>query len=253
MEQEIDLLGKTLLRTGSLLQANGACTERTRVVIDRIARVYGRNAEISITNRAIELTVTSSEGKTLFTGITRSKPIGVNFTIFSEISKLSLSLLDKSFGIEEFNSRLDRIAESAHYNRWLISVGVALAGSGFCFVAGGNSLALCLCFIATFMGINTRMSMHKIGFNPFICVFAAAFVASFCAGAGKFFITDIELTPALATSVLFLVPGVPLINSFIDLTDGNILNGIMRAVNGLIMSFMIAMGMMCSLLIFNFS
>jgi uncharacterized membrane protein YjjP (DUF1212 family) len=57
---------------------------------------------------------------------------------------------------------------------------------------------------------------------------------------------------AFATSVLFLVPGVPLINSVTDLMDGNIQTGIVRAVNGLMISFSIAMGLLSVKMILNF-
>ena len=56
---------------------------------------------------------------------------------------------------------------------------------------------------------------------------------------------------AFATSVLFLVPGVPLINSFTDLIDGNLLNGITRGVHGMIIAFAIALGLMGAMIIYN--
>jgi uncharacterized membrane protein YjjP (DUF1212 family) len=56
---------------------------------------------------------------------------------------------------------------------------------------------------------------------------------------------------AFATSVLYLIPGIPLINSLSDLLDGNIMNGIVRGVNGLMMSFAIALGMLGVILIYN--
>ena len=57
---------------------------------------------------------------------------------------------------------------------------------------------------------------------------------------------------AFSTSVLFLIPGVPMMNSFSDLIDGNILNGITRGVNVLIIAFAIALGLLMGLLIYNF-
>jgi uncharacterized membrane protein YjjP (DUF1212 family) len=56
---------------------------------------------------------------------------------------------------------------------------------------------------------------------------------------------------AFATSVLFLIPGVPLINSFSDLIDGNIMNGIVRGVNGLIIAFAIALGLLTAMQVYQ--
>ena len=54
---------------------------------------------------------------------------------------------------------------------------------------------------------------------------------------------------ALGTSVLFLIPGVPLINSIFDLLEGHVLVGISRAVNALILIVCIALGLSATLLI----
>ena len=56
---------------------------------------------------------------------------------------------------------------------------------------------------------------------------------------------------ALATSVLFLVPGVALINSFTDMMDNNVLNGMVRFANGVMTVIAITMGLFLVLVIFH--
>ena len=53
---------------------------------------------------------------------------------------------------------------------------------------------------------------------------------------------------ALATSVLFLVPGVPLINGVIDIVEGHILIGCSRLINALLLIICIAIGLSATLL-----
>jgi uncharacterized membrane protein YjjP (DUF1212 family) len=79
----------------------------------------------------------------------------------------------------------------------------------------------------------------------------AAFSASAIAAA--FIKLDIAKIhePAFATSVLFLIPGVPLINAFSDLIDGNLNNGLIRGINGFIISFTIALGLLTSMAVFK--
>ena len=91
----------------------------------------------------------------------------------------------------------------------------------------------------------------KLKFNFYLCIFFAALTSSFLVGLYSFFNPEGEFIHALSTSVLFLIPGVPMINSFSDLIDGNILNGTTRGVNVLVIAFAIALGLMVSLLIFN--
>ena len=51
-----------------------------------------------------------------------------------------------------------------------------------------------------------------------------------------------------ATSVLFLVPGVPLINGVIDIVEGHILIGCSRLINALLLIICIAIGLSATLL-----
>ena len=53
---------------------------------------------------------------------------------------------------------------------------------------------------------------------------------------------------ALATSVLYLVPGVPLINGVIDIVEGHILIGFSRLINALLLIICIAIGLSATLL-----
>ena len=54
---------------------------------------------------------------------------------------------------------------------------------------------------------------------------------------------------ALGTSVLFLIPGVPLINSILDILEGHVLIGFSRAINAAILIICIALGLSMTLLI----
>jgi len=106
-------------------------------------------------------------------------------------------------------------------------------------------------FVATFVGLFVRQEAIRVKFNPYVSVFFAAFAASFIAGLAEHYNIGEDPHKAFATSVLFLVPGVPLINSVTDLMDGNIQNGIVRAVNGLLIAFAIAMGLYGAKMILN--
>ena len=64
--------------------------------------------------------------------------------------------------------------------------------------------------------------------------------------------TGLKLEHAFTTSVPFLIPGVPMINSFTDLIGGEILNGIERGFNVLIHAPAIAIALSTAMVIYNF-
>jgi uncharacterized membrane protein YjjP (DUF1212 family) len=138
-----------------------------------------------------------------------------------------------------------------HYPRLIVLLFVSLAGAGFCFSFGGRLPEMVITFGATFCGLFVRQEALKKKFNPYLCVFISSLVASLFAGIFVKSGLNINFEHAFATSVLFLIPGVPLINCFTDLIDGNILNGLVRGINALMFALAIALGLLTAMLIFN--
>ena len=83
---------------------------------------------------------------------------------------------------------------------------------------------------ATFVGFFVRQEMSTRHANHMAIFLICSFIASLIASAG-FRLSHVGTAPetALGTSVLFLIPGVPLINSIFDLLEGHVLVGISRA------------------------
>ena len=88
--------------------------------------------------------------------------------------------------------------------------------------------------------------MQAHGINHFLIFVISAFIASLCATVSLRFDCTAEI--ALATSPLFLVPGVPLINGVVDILEGHILIGFSRLVNALLLIVCIAIGLSATLI-----
>ncbi|MGB5990487.1 MAG: threonine/serine exporter family protein [Marinifilaceae bacterium] len=245
-------VGSTLLETGSLLMSSGASTMRIRHTMNRIAQALGYNIELMITHRALSITLIDGEGEHLFSRIKRISPHGVNFRIVSGICHMSWNIVDDKWNIEKINAEIARLKALPHYPRIVILILVALADAGFCHNFGGGIPEMITTIIGTFFGLYVRQEFMKRHFNPYICVFLAALTASFVTSCSHFLPIEIDTSRALSTCVLFLIPGVPLINSITDLIDGNLQNGIIRGINGLIISFSIALGLLTTDIIFKF-
>jgi uncharacterized membrane protein YjjP (DUF1212 family) len=247
--QDIKELGRTLLDIGTLLMSAGANSHRIRTTIERISDGFGVSTDLLITHRALMITINDSDDELLHSRLKRSSPHGVNFRLVSGISRMSWRVIEEAWSVKQINEELDRLVALPHFNRLLILIMVSLAGASFCRLFGGSWPDMLVSGGATFVGLFIRQETVKHNFNPYLCVFFGALTASLIA---RTFIEFGNISEhALATSVLFLVPGVPLINSFSDLIDGNIMNGIVRSVNGLIISFAIALGLLTTMLIFQ--
>lgn len=252
LNKDAQAVGNILLEVGASLISSGASTSRTRVTLERIAGGLGFGIELLITHRALMVTIIEKNNQHFFSRLKRFSPHGVNFRVVSGISHLSWNVLEQKWSVAQITEELQRLKSLPHYPRIVVLVLVSLAGSAFCNIFGGGYIDMTVAFVATFAGLFVRQEAIKAKFNPYICVFFAAFMASLIAGLAEHFQIGSEPEKAFATSVLFLVPGVPLINSVTDLMEGNILNGMVRAMNGLMVAFSIAMGIYCVRIIFNF-
>jgi uncharacterized membrane protein YjjP (DUF1212 family) len=197
------------------------------------------------------LTVTEENGSDYTSSVRRTPPHGVNFKLVSGISRMSWHVIEDKMTVAQINEDINRLTSLPHYPRLVVLSLVALAGASFCRLFGGEGWELVVTFVASFFGLFIRQEALKKRFNPYLAIVFASFAASMIAGLSvKLGIGD---TPehALATSVLFLIPGVPLINSLTDIIDGNTLNGIVRGINGFVMAFAIALGLMFAMQIYG--
>lgn len=252
LKEDAQSVGNILLEIGALLMSSGASTNRTRITMGRIAKGLGYGIELLITQRALMLTIIEKDQQHFFSRMKRISPHGVNFRIVSGISHLSWNVMEQNWTVGQIADELHRLKSLPHYPRPVILGAVGLAGAGFCNIFGGGYVEMTVAFVATVIGLFIRQEALKRKFNPYLCVFFAAFTASFIAGLAEHFHIGMQPDKAFATSVLFLVPGVPLINSVTDLVDGNIQNGMVRAMNGLMIAFSIAMGILAVKMILNF-
>lgn len=250
-QTEIRQLGKTLLEVGALLMSAGANTGRIRITINRIAGAFGYRTEMLISHRTIMLTLLSEGDEHFFTNLKRTSPHGVNFKMLSGISRMSWRVVEKKWSVDQINTELARLISLPHYPRLLTLGLVSLAGAAFCRLANGSVEDMLIVFAASFLGLWVRQESHRAGFNAYLCVYFAAFTAALIAGLPVKLGSPGEHEAAFATCVLFLIPGVPLINSFSDLIDGNIQIGLVRGVNGLIIAFAIALGLSSAVLIYQ--
>lgn len=248
---KINELCKILLEIGALLMEVGANTFRIRATVMRVASAYGYHAELLITHRALMLTIYNEESNHFFSRLMQTSPQHVNFRIVSGISRMSWHIVEEKWSLEMVRKEIDRLKSVSHYPRIVSLFMVALAGASFCRIFGGGAIEMIIAFVATFIGLFVRQEAVKRAFNPYLCIFSAAFISAMISGASVYWHIGNKPEYAFATSVLYLIPGIPLINSLLDFLDGNIMNGVVRGINGLIIAFSIALGLLGAILIYN--
>lgn len=238
---------KLLLDIAVLLMSSGAHTERVQRNVQRLSSSLGFKVELFFSLSGITLT-TCAQGQPgpHYTAFRQIAAYGVHMGVVSAISRLSWKAREGKADMADIKEEVERIKQLPHYPKiWLVLM-ISLAGMAFCRVAGGEMSSVLLAGIATGSGFLTRNTLLSRGYNLALSVCIAAFAGSGLSGLG--IVWDIGSAPeiAVATSVLFLIPGVPMINSIIDLMHGHTVVGHARGVQGMVLSFAIAMGIVLS-------
>ena len=253
MDSSKELIKATnlLLETASLLMVSGANTIRVNLTINRFASVLNFKTSFFISHKSIIMTLYEEDTTRTCTRVKNIPPHAINFTIISEVSKLSWHAVTEDWTLEQISNELDIIRNKKRFSKLTVLIAVSLAGAGFCNIFEGDYLNMLVAFISTFVGLVVFQLTHKEKFNVYMRIVVGSFVASLIAGFGVMFNIGTHPQTALATSILYLVPGVALINSFTDLLDNNIINGMVRFTTGLMTVLAIALGLFITMLIFK--
>jgi uncharacterized membrane protein YjjP (DUF1212 family) len=246
IEQVSDLLAEIACQ----LMTSGAHTMRIIQNISRMAKTFGYEINISVFQMSIMMTIAEySNPMNRLTVVKKTKPLLLNFTHVSELSTLSWDTYDKRLNYEEIQSRFHEIVTQKRMSPILVLFLVALANASFCGLFKGDFPSMGLVFVATLIGFFVRQQMINRRINHLVVFTTSAFIASLIAGLGYVFQWGNTPQIALATSVLYLIPGVPLINSILDIIEGHILTGIARLVNASTLIVCIAIGLFLAMLI----
>ncbi|MFN8126040.1 MAG: threonine/serine exporter family protein [Candidatus Nanopelagicales bacterium] len=226
---ELESVLHTALSVGVRVQMAGGYTARVRDTVRRVALNLGADeAQTWLASGSLGLTVTKAGVS--HTAVRTVPALGVNFTELTELSRLSKASAGKT--PDELDAELAGIvASSRRYPTPVVILMLGIACGSFAGLFGCGGWGIALATIGATAGAFVRHVMLHRRFKPFVyCLFAAFVSASVVLAAG--FGTGTEAQPDVATAttaaILFLVPGVPLLNGTADLLTSNYLNAVAR-------------------------
>lgn len=243
-----EVLLQTCLEVGIRTQMSGGYTARVRNSMQRVALAYGaEQAETWVSSGSIGIAV--KMGGWTRTSVRTTPAIGVNFTELSQLSQLAKSA-DK-LSLTEFRTRLEIIESQArNYPQWLVLLMLGVSCASFAALFGADTVGIVTAGIGGFLGSFVRTQMLHQRFKPFIYSFFAALVAASVVLAAQSYISHVQ--QAVTASILFLVPGVPLLNGTADLLTSNYLNGVVRLTRASVILMGATLGLAFALMLWRF-
>ncbi|MDE5807984.1 MAG: threonine/serine exporter family protein [Muribaculaceae bacterium] len=231
-----------LAQYSSRLFTSGSTCIRLDKNVTRIAEAYGMTVEITILPRHIHLTVHDLDYHEVVTAIATIGDGPISFDLTTRLSQLSWQIADGKICFEEAKEVFVRLVDKKYRNIFNLPFIVSCANASFCRLFDGDWIAMAVVFIATFIGYLFKNILSEKGVDYRITVAACAFLSTVLASGD--FLFGLSSTPdiAVGTSVLYLVPGIPFINSFSDMLDRHYICAFGRLMNALVLTFCLTFG-----------
>lgn len=250
LEQSVSLehFAEAVLSVSLLLVESGAHCERINRNVQRMAQNTDFEVEIFISFTGVSVSVTEKpKPENTITKHRRIKHHAAHFGVLTNTSLLTWKLADREIGICEFTSSLDGLKSTPKHPIAVVRLFIGIACACLCLLVGGDFIDALFAFFASLLGLIVRQEMVGKGFNLMIAVLSSAFVTTTISGINVLNGWGSFPDSSVATAVLFLIPGVPLINCIIDLIEGYIPMGIARGAFGGFILLCIAVGMFLSM------
>lgn len=226
----------------------GSYNSRTSRCVKRIANHYGFEISMFIMIKSITISVASKENSgEKFTLIKETTPHSVNLGMISELSALSWSICDENLSFNEANAIYLQILEQKDTKFTILVLLLSAAFGAFCKLFGGDFYSIIFVTIGTMCGVSVRYFLSKNKVDLRVIYLVCAFISSFIAYLASFFGLSATPTAAISSSILYLFPGIMILNSMFDILDKNVLIGLVRAVNASILIICMSIGIYITL------
>jgi uncharacterized membrane protein YjjP (DUF1212 family) len=247
------------IETGLMLLQHGAESALVESVTRRLGLAFGvSSVEVAIMANA--LTVATMSGSHCITKVRRNEDRGINMYMVTEVQRAMLSVEAGELDREAYRQRIEAI-KPQRYPRWLVALLIGLSCASFARLSQMNLpvtedrsvdwIGCGLTFLASSMAMVSRQWLGALHFNPLVNFFFSAFVATSIAGLGVVYNLGLHPKIAMASSLLLLVPGFPMINSVSDMVKGYINTGLSRGMMVILLGSATSTGIILALTVWN--
>lgn len=250
---------QVVMRVGVLMLRSGTVSFRVEQAMNRTALALGAerlDAYVTLTGIIASIHV----GDRHYTQIARIKQVGVDMNCLSAVEALANQMpasgdsrahpdtLDNV--LPHLLAKLDKIETAPPVYPLPLMIGaVAIACGAFSMLNGGGWFEWIAATLGAGVGQTLRVYLQRSRLNPVattvICAAIAILVCHYTMeGLAVFKVSSQTVQAGFLASVLFLVPGMPLVTAALDLVRSDLHSGIARATYALVIMFSVAIGIL---------
>lgn len=231
------------LELGEIMLRNGAETYRVEDTMTRILKVTGcADTEVFVTPTGIFATLNNEDMEAL-SYTKRVNHRTLHLYKVSLANELSRSFCRGELSVDDARLQLKSIRAEASYSPVMVVIATVGASGAFTYLFNGTHLdALCSGLIGLIVGILVVV-LKRLEFSKFfIDLFGGIIIAALGLLLHKGLGMGLHFESIIAGSIMPFVPGVAITNAIYDTIQGNLLSGISRATEAVIIAASLAAG-----------
>ncbi|MCW8347714.1 threonine/serine exporter ThrE family protein [Vibrio sp. ZSDZ65] len=242
-------VSRLIAQAGQMLLAHGAESTLVGHITHRIGIAAGMD-EVEVSLSASSLVVTTVYQQHCVTTARRSPDKGLNMRVVTQVQRICIMMEKGILDYELAQKKLNAISPE-RYNRWLVVIMIGLSCAAFSRLAGGDWSVFMMTFLASSIGMIVRQEVGHRHFNPLLNFAVTAFVTTLISAQAVIYSIGAQPQLVMASSVLMLVPGFPLINAVADMIKGYINMGIARFVMASLLTLATCLGIVGAMSVTN--
>lgn len=238
-----------LAEYASLLSGCGATCIRIEKNTKRMGRAFGVNIDTFIMPAHVSVSVWNTDRTNDVTALRKTPSCGISFNLNTRLSQLSWEVADNRLDLPSAIERFECIKTTKPTGKWEVLILASLANAAFCRLFGGDGSSMLIVLVSTLAGYRLKQIMLEDGCDIRLTFLCASFFSASISAGGHIF--NIGSTPELAigTSVLYLIPGVPYINSVSDMIYRHYLCAFSRFLDAAVLTACLSVGLCAGMLL----
>ena len=198
----------------------------------------------------------ATAGRSAHRGAVVTRPIGAigeNFRRVAEIDALAIQARRGSLDRIALSAGIERIRTlGSPYPQWITLVATACTGGFFVRLTTGQWSGFTVAFVAAALGYLVWDRLGRVHAPGTVKTACGATASAIVAAAGLRLTGDAVTPATLVAAVIYLVPGVPLINGFVDVGTQKYLNiGTQRITSAAFLCTLLAVGVALAVSLFG--
>lgn len=231
------------VQAGVELLRAGADTSRVEDTVERIGRAIGAaQVDAFVTPTGIFVTLEMPDGRTLTT-VRRIRAVEYNIAVITSINKLSRELANGQITELDAWQELQAIkSQRLEYSPRMTSLASGLSSAAFAYLFGGAIAEIVFAWLAGFSVYWTVYFLRQRRLTQFLRFWVGGSTVAVWGLLALLLCGEVQRDIVILGGLMVLVPGVAITSAIRDIMSGELVSGVSRVAEALMIALALAVG-----------